>query len=190
MSKGKQVVDDRFLFKSSKGVEIRLQSVDPLFLQTVSRSVKIPEVPTYETKTMSGRIEVHPFDAKAAEQTPGGVEIWQKYQSELADAIAEQNDRVLRAAFLDGTVRPKEWHDERWFKRMRIVGIDLPDDEDELWVMYLLTTLSQEDIATLTTKIIRLTGVPEEMIEAAEEIFRSGIRDSEQSEANLAEESA
>lgn len=182
---------DRTLWKSSGGIEIRLQAIDPLFVQTVARSVKIPDVPTYDTKTYTGRIETHAFDAKAAEQTPGGMEIWNRYQTELAESTSEQNDRVLQAVFLDGTVRPDNWTDAKWFKRMKIIGVDLPEDEDELWVLYLRTSLSQEDVVSLSSSIIRLAGVPEEMIEAAEEIFRESVRpDNEREESVIAPQSA
>lgn len=182
---------DRTLWKSSSGMEVRLQAIDPLFIQTVARSVKIPDVPMYETKTYTGRIEMHAYDAKAAEQTPGGMEIWTKYQTELAEATSEQNDRVLQAVFLDGTVRPENWQDAKWFKRMKIIGMDLPDDEDELWVLYLRTSLSQEDVVSLSSAIIRMAGVPEEMIEAAEEIFRESVRpDNEREKSPIAVQSA
>lgn len=182
MPKAKEAIVDRTLYTTKNGIEIRLSQVDPLFIQTVSRSVTIPEVPTYEAKTYSGRIEIHKFDEKAAKQTPGGEEIWANYTRELTEATNEQNDRVLRAIFLDGTVRPENWFDPKWFKRMQIVGVDLPDDEDELWVFYLMSSLSQEDILGLSASIIRLTGVPEEMIEAAEEIFRESVRSTDERE--------
>lgn len=187
----KEVKEDRTLFRTKSGMEIRLRPIDLLFIQTVSRSVTMPEVPTYETKTHSGRIEMHKYDAKAAEQTPGGMEIWNAYQAELAEATSLQNDRVMQALFLDGTVRPESWADPQWFKRMKIVGMAMPEDEDELWVLYLRTKLSQEDVMALSSAIIRLAGVPEDMIEAAEEIFRESVRpDTEREGSGIAQASA
>lgn len=165
------------VYVSEAGLEIEIKQIDPIFIQSVIRSVEMPEVPTYEARTSSGIIEIHPMDKEAAEQTSGGKEIWDKYEEEFTEATLQQTDRSLRAIFLDGTTRPEtEWVDQKWLRKMRIIKMDLPTDQDELWVLFLTMNLSPTDIINLSGEIMRLTGVPEEMISAAEDSFLDSVR--------------
>jgi hypothetical protein len=172
----KKAAEDKNVFVTEKGLEIELRKIDPIFVQSAVNSVNLPEPPTYEARTSSGRIETHTMDKESAEQTEGGMEIWKTYQEEYGAATLEKANRSLRAIFLDGTVVPQgEWMDKTWERRMRIVGITLPSDEEELWITYLLSWLTAEDINNLTTEIMRLTGIDEEYIESAQESFQSSV---------------
>lgn len=167
------------IFTTGSGMKIELKRIDPVFLQSVISSVKMPERPKYEAKTISGRTEYHVMDEESAKQTEGGEKLWADYQDELNRATGEQTERSLRALFLDGTVRPKgAFVDHDWEKRMRIIGVDVPSDPDELWVMYLMMSLNSDDIIRMSSHIMRLTGVDEEVIQQAEDSFRDSSKDS------------
>lgn len=60
---------------------------------------------------------------------------------------------------------------------MRIIGVDIPSDPEELWVMYLMMSLSSDDIIRMSSHIMRLTGVDEEVIQQAEDSFRDSVQD-------------
>lgn len=165
------------IFTTGKGLKIELRRVDPVFLQSVISSVKMPEVPTYTTTTISGRTETHRMDEQAAKETEGGEKLWREYQEELSRASSEQTERSLRALFLDGTVPPKgAFVDPQWQKKMNIIGVRLPDDPDELWVMYLMMAMTSDDIIRMSSHIMRLTGVDEELIQQAEDSFRDSVQ--------------
>lgn len=164
------------IFTTGTGIKIELQRIDPVFLQSVISSVKMPERPTYTATTVSGRQETHLMDEESAKQTEGGEKIWSDYQEELSRASTLQTERSLRALFLDGTVRPEgAFIDPKWQRKMEIIGVNLPSDPDELWVMYLMMSLSSDDIIRMSTHIMRLTGVDEEMIQQAEDSFRDSV---------------
>ena len=166
------------IFTTGTGKKIELKRVDAVFLQSVISSVKMPDKPTYEAKTISGRTEHHLMDEESAKQTEGGEKIWTDYQDELSRASSIQTERSLRALFLDGTVCPKgEFVDAQWEKRMHIIGVDLPSDPEELWVMYLMMSLSSDDIIRMSSHIMRLTGVDEELIQQAEDSFRDSVQE-------------
>jgi len=96
----------------------------------------------------------------------------------LTRASSLQTERSLRALFLDGTVRPRgAFIDADWERRMRIIGVDLPSDPEELWVMYLMMSLSSDDVIMMSSRIMRLTGVDEEVIQQAEDSFRDSVQD-------------
>lgn len=160
----------------SDGTKIQLKDVDPLFINSAINSVTYPKLPTYEVKLASGRIEKYPMDEKVAEQSPELKPLWDEYVKEMQRAQGEQMTRMTRAIILDGTVIPDEWEDRTWERRMRIVGIPLPEDPEERWVMYLESKMTTPESVALTGKIMRRTGVPEEMITAAEDSFRGALR--------------
>ena len=167
---------DANLYTTTDGRKIKVKKVDALFIQSVQNSVTMPEKPTYETRTGAGKVEKRRMDKLSAEQTPGGIEIWEQYQKDLAEATSLQMERSMKAILLDGTVRPEgEFVTTAWQKRMRIIGIELPEDLDELWVMYLSTSLSAEDLLGLSGAIMRLTGVAEEVIQQAEGTFHDPV---------------
>ena len=167
------------VFTTGDGRKINLKRIDPVFLQAVISSVRMPDKPTYEAKVgTAGRVEVHPMDEESAKQTEGGEELWKAYNEELTSQSSKQTERSLRALFLDGTVEPDgEFIDQEWQRKMRIIDMDLPVDTDELWVMYLMMTLQADDIVRISTAIMRLTGVDEELIQQAEDSFRDSVQD-------------
>lgn len=160
-------------FVTSSGVKVLLKPVDPIFIQSVAGSVKLPKTPTYETTTISGRTERHKMDAKAAEQLPDGASIWTQYIDERNEAQTEQSNRILRAILYVGT--ECELPEGDWERKFRFLDIDIPDDPDERRVFYLLSELSTHDTMALMTQVMRLTGVDEEVVQRAEESFRNPV---------------
>lgn len=160
-------------FTTSTGVKVLLKPVDPIFIQSVAASIKLPKAPTYEVTTISGRTERHKMDAKAAEQLPDGTSIWEQYIDEHNEAQTEQSNRILRAILYVGTEVELPTHD--WEKKFRFLGMDIPDDPDERRVFYLLSELSTHDTMALMTQVMRLTGVDEEVVQQAEAAFRNPV---------------
>lgn len=168
---------DNHRYTTTDGREIAIKKVDALFIQSVTNSVQKPEVPTYQTRTGAGRVETRKMDEVAAQQTPGGLEIWNQYQADFNEATTQQLERSMKAVLLDGTQRPEgEFITDTWQRRMRIVGVPLPEDLDELWVLYLSTSLNAEDLIGLSGAIMRLTGVSEEVIAQAEDTFLDPVQ--------------
>lgn len=163
------------IFKTTKGLEIEIKSVDPALIQRVMRSTPMPPRPVYEAKTFGGRVEFHPLDEESAAQTPGGQGQWDLYQEQLTEAQTEQNDRVIRALFLYGTdcIVP----DDGWVAMHEFLGMNVPTDPEMRRAHYLSSELSAEDLAGVTSAIMKMTGVSEEAIADAEAAFRGAVRD-------------
>lgn len=160
----------------STGVGLTLLTIDYMVINQIQMSVEIPEVPTYETKTAGGRVEYYPMDAKVVEQSPEFAEEWRDYRRKLGAALQEQAQRTSRAMFLDGTKPDEGWFDNVWERRMRLLKVKLPTDPDDKWLLYLETGLDSIEAAELVMKIMRLTTLPEELIQAAEDTFRDTVR--------------
>ena len=184
--KKSRVEDPDNVFTTSFGVRIRLKPVDAIFIQTVIRSVKDPEKPTYTQYIGFNKrpTEVEIKDKETAEQVEGGIELWTRYVEEREEASSDRTDRSLRAIFMSGTEVPDDddWVTEKWLNKIDFIGIDLPEEREHAWVIYLLTNHEGEEILALSQKIMRLTGVPEDIIASAEDTFQSSVQDSSESE--------
>lgn len=169
------------VFTTSEGVKIRLKPVDVLKVQTTIRSVEDPPRPTYiEYIGFNKRPnEVEIKDEETAKQVENGEELWRAYQEALDDASSKRTDKSLRIIFLTGTEVPDndDWVTEKWLAYMDFMGLEIPEIREYAWVTYLLTNYSGEEILQLSQKIMRLTGVPEEILQVAEETFQSAVQD-------------
>lgn len=159
------------------GTKLILHDPDPIFLSSVMNSVSEPKKPSYEVTLASGRKEQYPMDEKVAEQSPELKPIWDQYLLDSAAYATKSMELMLRAVLLDAVELEGGINDPAWERRMRIVGVQLPQDSDELRVFYLMGKIDLEDRVGLIGKVMRRTGVPEEIIGAAEDSFRSEVRD-------------
>ena len=165
------------------GRVIKLKKPDMVFVQMATSSVELPDPPTYTVKVGKSERE-YPLDEVVIKQTDDPVEkarltlVWNTYQQQLGAAYGELAKRASGAIFYEGTVPDAEMieADGKWHKKMRISGWKLPTDDDELWVLYLQTTLNDDEIASLSEAIARFRGGPsEEMIGAAEKTFSNDV---------------
>lgn len=168
---------------SENGRVIRLKKADMVFVQMATSSVELPDPPTYTVKIGKAERE-YPLDEVVIAQTDDPVEKakltrrWNVYQQTLGAAYGELAKRASGAIFYEGTVPDMELLDSdgAWFKKMKISGWKLPSDQDELWVLYLQTSLTDDEIASLSEAIARYRGGPsEEMIGAAEKSFPDDV---------------
>lgn len=164
-------------FELSTGITVITKPIDYVYISAIGNSVELPEKPTYTVRTSRGREEQYPLDDKVVEQSPEFKEVWQKWKIDMGTALQQQGRLTTRAMFLDGT-EPEDpnWYDEKWERRMKQIGFKLPDDPTDLWLLYLETGINSVEAAELTMAIMRLTTLPEEAIQAAEETFRDMVR--------------
>lgn len=153
-----------------KGERIEVFKVSPSLVQKVISSVKPVKRPTYETKTFSGRVEVHPMDEVVAEQTPGYQGVWDQYIEDKAEVEAERNERLATVLLSRGTrySLPSGWEEEH-----EALGLIIPTEPNAKRAHYLAVELDPEDLNDLVKEILRLTGITEEKIKEAEASFRS-----------------
>lgn len=153
-----------------KGERIEVFKVSPSLVQKVIQSVKTVKRPTYETRTFSGRVEVHPMDEVVAQQTPGYQGVWDQYLEDKAEMEAERNERLATVLLSRGTkyALPTGWEEEH-----EALGITVPTEPNAKRAHYLAVELDPEDLNDLVKEILRLTGITEEKIKEAEASFRS-----------------
>lgn len=158
------------------GLRVKLKPVQPMLLNKVMTSVEVPKRPTYETKTISGRVQNLPMDAQAAKETPGGEVIWEYYQEETTRALTDQNNKVVTAILVMGTECTIP--EDGWDVLQVALGLTIPTQPDLRRAHFLLTAIiDANELNDLIAKIMKLTGVSEEAIAEAEGAFRSSVRD-------------
>lgn len=170
-------------FTTDNGRIIKLKDKpDLMFIQAATNSVEFPEKPTYTVK-VGAREREYPLDELVIEQTDDPVEkkrlrkIWNQYMIDLIEANNLQGRRATGAMFYEGTVVQEDFDDPQWEKKMRISGWRVPEDPEERWVFYLQTSLSEDEIGRMSTKIVlRSGGATEEQIASAEQMFRDGLQ--------------
>lgn len=169
----------------AKGLHVKLLPVQPMLLNKVMTSVQVPRRPTYETRTISGKTQLLPMDEKASKETPGGEVLWTYYLEETESALSEQNNRVVNAILVMGTefdVPSTGWQDIQI-----AMGISIPTDKNLLRAHYLLTMIvDPAELNEIISKIMRLTGVSEEVIAQAEGTFQRSIRDEPEGQQSMA----
>ncbi len=165
--------EDPDIYVCEDGLKVKVKQIPPMILQKVMSSVSMPERPTYEAKTISGRVEIWPLDAESAKEEPHGEARWNYYQEQLLAKQNEQNERVTLATFLFGT--ECEIPENGWDKKHEFLGLSVPTDPDERRAYYLATELSATDISNLMSKIMGTLQLPEEVIADAENSFRDSV---------------
>ena len=152
------------------GEKISVFKVSPSLVQKVIQSVKNVKRPTYETRTFSGRVEVHPMDEVVAQQTPGYQGVWDQYIEDKAEMEAERNERLATVLLSRGTKYdlPTGWEEEH-----EALGLVIPVEPNAKRAHYLAVELDPEDLNDLVKEVLRLTGITEEKIKEAEASFRS-----------------
>lgn len=178
--------DDLFTVRKGRqaGMQIKLMQVAAMRLNKVMRSVRMPERPTYETKTISGRTQVHAMDEKSAQETEHGKADWEYYRKSLDDAMLEQNEKMILAILLMGT--SCEIPDDGWEQTYEALGLDVPTHPDMRRANYLMTELDPSELTRLINKIMRMSGVSEETIQEAEETFRGEVRNGQEPTGSMA----
>lgn len=162
-------------FRSKSGtITLRVRPVDPIKLQNAATAVKIPKPPTYKTTTITGKVREFVMDEQAANETPGGVELWRKYQEELRNAQGEQFNFLARVTLFYGTEYTPP--DDGWEEELAFLGYELPPSAEMRKVLYLMNNLVMEDISNLILKVMQVSTTSEQEISEVTSSFPDTIR--------------
>jgi len=169
------VEEEKDVYVCEDGLRVKVKQIPPMLLQKVLNSVEMPERPTYEARTISGRTEIWPLDEESAKQVERGESRWEYYEEVRTQRQNEQNERVTMAAFLFGT--ECEIPENGWDRKQEFLGLTVPTDPDERKAHYLATELPAQDIANLMNRIMGTLQLPEGVIEDAQNSFQRSVRD-------------
>lgn len=168
-------------FTSSRGAKALFYPMPPMLMEKIEEGVEAefgprPEPPTYTIKTAVGEDEVNTHTKNTLE-TDEDKAAWAAYEDELAIWESELNRRVLRAIQLE-CIKPQDPDDEKWLAKQAFLGIKIPENEFERHLHWIETEFvgSNNDVMACMVIPMRLAGVPEKEIAAAEKLFRDSIQ--------------
>ena len=163
------------VWTSSGGVVVTLHGIPPLLVPRVVGSVQYPSKPTYTIALPGGATETHQHDEKSIETgTDEEKAAWSKYEADLRVANGKRTERLLRAVLLEGVdVNIDEAKLRKWKKRQEIMGIEIPEDAEDLMEVYKETVLigNVNDMAYIFKRVMELTGVTQEVLDETAATF-------------------
>lgn len=176
------------VFTTSKGITVKVVGVSQLWLDKLRTAVQFPEPPKYSVKTVAGDEEWHEHDETTLE-TPEDKQAWQEYQVAYATAEFKRNEMITKYILTQGieVVIPEEGD---WADMMSFLGIQQSKNPVERKYDYIRTEVlgTAEDIAAVLTKVMRLTGVPEEALAEAQESFRDMLEGEDSAQESPSQE--
>lgn len=177
MSKKKDTVEQEvvqtFQYTTSKGIKVTLYGMPPLLPNQIQNSVKRPEIPTYTVQTAGGGVEVweHSKDTISTDEERAE---WEAYETGIEKADNLVTERLLRAILLE-CVEVDEFAErfDVWKAKQKMIGIDLPEDEEEQILLFKEVEIfrSADAITYVMEKVMQLTGVSREEIDDVKSSF-------------------
>lgn len=138
---------------------------------------ELPSKPTYTITTADGAEETHEHDETTIAEDPIAKLAWDHWlrQHELCDA--EVNGKVMDFFLLRGIKADLPTGNE-WIEQQAYFGLTVPDDPIERRLHYIRTEVlsGPADIGEIMTRIMELSGTPQEVVERAKATFRGSLR--------------
>jgi len=175
-SKPVDMQEDELGLKSEKyittgGIEITLSGLPPLMVPMIAGLVDYPDKPTYTFKDGAG-VEVTAEHDEKSLITDEDKLAWAKYEEEYDKADNLMTQKLLDLVLMEGVAVSIE-NFERWKHQQEIIGIPVPEDVDEMMMMYKRGKVirSGKDIAHVMRRCMELTGVNPEEVTAIKKSF-------------------
>jgi hypothetical protein len=168
-------------YTNSQGIKITLKAVPPYLAQSVRASVKYPEAPTYQVQIAgSEEFEVHIHDEDSIAQSGEEERAkWTAYKMGIAEANERSSENMLNLILMEGVIC--EAPDLTKFKKkMKILGVETPTDEDEAELFWkrLYVIGSATDAEVITQIVLSLSGVSSEEVDSMKGTFQDTVEPS------------
>lgn len=178
-SEGGGAVFERYV--SSRGTAVHFYPMPPMLMEKIEVGVEAefgprPEPPTYVIKTAVGEEESH-VHTKNTLETDEDKAAWAAYEDELAIWESELSRRVLRAIQVE-CIKPADPDDTDWMEKQTFLRVPIPEGKYQRHLHWIETEFigSNEDVVACMSIPMRLAGVPDEEMAAAEKLFRDSIQ--------------
>jgi hypothetical protein len=164
-------------FTNTRGMSMSLMGLPPYLVQMATESIPRPKAPTYKVERADGGTDEfsHSEDTIKDPKTTEEEKIqWETFLSDVKSANSKASEVLLNVIIMEGIkldVVPEDM--AKWEKRMKVLGIPLPDDEMEKEMFYKkeYAFATQEDVEIIMSKVLELTGISREEVELAKSSF-------------------
>lgn len=174
---------EEHIYTTTYGLDVKVEPISVILLQKLSGAVskeferdgKNLTPPEYcvELPGSDKQCYVHDKDTiKDAGTSDEDKEAWRVYQETLNEYNTVLSERMLGAIIMDQPIK----YEKGWEKKLEWLGIEIPEDELDLKVLYVTTRLLRvsEDIQGYMFKVMEISAgtANEEAIAAAKAMFR------------------
>jgi hypothetical protein len=161
---------------TSRGVKVGFLGIATLIssLQSSLETTK-PKPPSYEVVTLGGAKEFHVHDSSTLE-TDADKAAFESYEKLLAEWDSKSQRDLMRLIFLRG-ISVEMPNDSLWEKMQTAVGIIVPQEDIAKRIHYIETEVlgGVVDYEALVVGVMRMSGVPEEVLSQVEDTFRGSL---------------
>lgn len=173
-------------FVTKRGFKIEVQSFPHMLPAKVQVAAEkeseklFPAVlPTYDVPLMAGGVQTFAHDPESV-QTEEERKALADYEAAMRNRTGYCNQKMMQFYLLTGTIVELPDND-KWIKRQKFFGIEIPEDENELLYHYITTELLQDarDLVSLVERIMEESGIDQDTMKAARSSFRGVLGEEE-----------
>ncbi len=166
-------------YVTSRGVKVKFLGVASLIdAQQAALNALHPKPPTYVVKGLAGE-EIHEHDDSTDKSPEQAVE-YAAYKTKLAEWQATSQKEFMQLVMLRG-IEFEMPRDDAWKRQQKFLHINIPENTEGARVAGKLHYLETEvlggtqDYMALVTGVMRVSGVPEELLTQIESSFRGSL---------------
>lgn len=178
--------EENRIYVQSKKIWIDLSPIPYHKIQLIQQSIEKKmraegwqvDIPTYETVVDIDGVketQVHNHDESTIE-TEDEKALWANYKSAQNEMAGRNATAALRILLRDG-VDVDPMTDPSWMRRQEKDGIDIPEDDDDLKLHYIMTEILQtpqeQKNAAAQVMYLSTEGMDEEARNAVKNLFRN-----------------
>lgn len=173
-------------YTTPTGITVELSAIPQLQVEMVRSKAmadwqaehgELPSKPTYTITTADGAEETHEHDETTIAEDPAAKIAWDTWQNKHALCEAFVSEKVMDFFMLRGIKVEMPASDE-WIDQQGYFGITVPDQPVARRLHYIRTEVlsGPADIGEIMTKIMSLSGTPQEVVDQAAATFRNSVR--------------
>jgi len=164
-------------FVNSRGISVKLRPLPPYLIQMASTAIDKPEPPTYVVKLEGGGEEIHTHDQESILQSSQEEQTeWSKYLEKVREADQKATEVLINVVLVEG-VEVEIPEREKWIKKQKLMGLPVPEDEDELLLMFKKTQVigNDKDIEFIIQSVMKIGGITEEDLKSVKNSFQDKL---------------
>lgn len=178
---------DRDVLVTTEGREVKLRPPSHILFQQMASVVEKQfrdageqvDVPQYKAELAGGEVEYHDHDEESIKTASDEEKsAWDAHGDAVTRMNAEISTRQGVFLLREGLViDQKEYKSGAWIKEQEMYGFEIPEDDFDRFMHYvetvLLKTPADQMNAVIKIQALMVDGVPDNLIEGAEEFFRA-----------------
>ena len=174
-------------YTTSTGKKIVLHGLPPMMVERLQAQydARKPKIPTYIIIDIAGTEEIHDHNITTLEvegdpvETEKNKKLWDEYVKGTAAIDKESSEAMMRMIMLRGVYVSDYDENGSWIDEQEFLGLTIPSDTSARRYHYVQTEIigDANDLNTIMTIVMKLSGIPEEYLREAEHLFQSAMEE-------------